>query len=62
MTIWGKEVHTRTVSRVVNQSAYHARVAQKKPYISKINLKKRVEIANEIVCKDSEFWNKVILF
>ena len=35
-------------------------MARKKPYISEVNRKKRVQFANEYVSKDSEFWNKVI--
>lgn len=56
----GKVVHPRTIRRVLNDSGYNARVARKKPWVSKVNKKKRLEFAKSYVAKDSEFWRKVI--
>ena len=55
-----KEVSTKTVRRVLKDAGYSARAARRKPYISKINQKKRVEFAKEFVTKDTDFWEKIM--
>lgn len=56
----GTDVHPITVRRVLKSAGYNARVARKKPFISKINKKKRIEFANEFVHKKLDFWDKVL--
>ena len=42
------------------KAGYNARTARKKPFVNKINRKKRIDFANEYKNKTNEFWDKVI--
>lgn len=55
-----KEVSDETVRRVLRKNGYNGRVARRKPYVSEINRKKRVEFAKKYITKPPEFWNNVI--
>jgi transposase len=56
----GKEVHSRTVRRVLNKAQYNARVCRKKPLISKVNQAKRLSFAKEYQKHSIIFWDKVL--
>lgn len=55
-----KPLSTETVRRVLRSNGLNGRVARKKPFISKVNQKKRLEFAKEYVNKPEEFWRNVI--
>lgn len=57
---FGKDVHPELCRRVLRSNDYHGRIPRKKPYISKINKKKRLTFAKMYIDKDISFWNKVI--
>lgn len=50
----------QTVRNVIHKYNYYGRVQRKKPFISEINRKKRLEFAKIYVNKDLEFWKDVI--
>lgn len=56
----GKEVHPETIRVILRKAKFHGRVARRKPFINKINKRKRREFAEEHVNKDLEWWNRVI--
>ncbi len=56
----GKTVHPRTVNHVIQRSGLKSRVAQKKPYISKVNRKKRLAFATKWLDASETWWNSVI--
>lgn len=55
-----KRICPETVRNVLRTAGYHGRIARRKPYISKINRKKRIEFAKSHLNKSPEFWNKII--
>lgn len=57
---FGKEIHEDTVRKILKKSDFHGRVARRKPFISVINRKKRVDFANLYVNKPPEFWERVL--
>lgn len=57
----GKTCNPETVRNVLRKHYYNGRVARKKPFISEVNRKKRVEFAKEHQNKNFEFW-KTVLF
>lgn len=56
----GTKVHPRTVRRVLKNEGYNARVCRKKPFISKVNQKKRLDFAKEFLNHPQSFWNNVL--
>lgn len=56
----GRPVSADTVRRVAHRNNLRGRVARKKPFISKLNIKKRLEFAKAYVNKPKEFWNNVL--
>lgn len=56
----GKKVCPETIRRVIRRSGYNGRIARKKPYISEVNRKKRLQFAKEHVDKDESWWEDVI--
>lgn len=56
-----KKVSPETIRNVLRRANYHGRVARRKPWISKINQKKRLEFANAHLQKSNDFW-KCVLF
>ncbi len=56
----GKTVHPRTVNRTIQQIGLKSRVARKKPYISKVNRKKRLAFATKWRDDPETWWNSVI--
>lgn len=59
-THFGTVVHRTTVSRALNRLHIKARVAAKKPYISAIYKKKRLEFAKQYINKSTDFWKSVL--
>lgn len=55
-----KPLSTETVRRALRSEAYHGRVARKKPFISNVKKKKRLEFAKSHLDKPESFWNEVI--
>ena len=55
-----RSVSADTVRRAIKKAGYNARTARKKPFVNKINRKKRIDFANEYKNKTNEFWDKVI--
>jgi len=55
-----KTVSYSTIRRIINKSGYMSCVARKKTYISKINLEKWVQFANDNISKPPEFWKSII--
>lgn len=55
-----KDVTSRTVQNAVHEAGYNSRVPRKKPFISKVNQRKRIDFANEYLNKNMNFWKKVI--
>lgn len=55
-----KDVHPKTIRRTLHRAGYSARVARRKPHISEINKKKRIEFAKNFGNKPKEFWNNVL--
>lgn len=56
----GKTVHAECVRRVLRKSGYNGRSARRKPYISEINRKKRLEFAEKYANEGPNFWDKVL--
>lgn len=56
----GVQAHPIIVRRALHRAGYSARVARKKPLISKKNKKRRMEFANEFIGKDNDFWCQVL--
>lgn len=56
----GRPLSADTVRRVAHRNNLRGRVARKKPFISKVNMKKRLEFAKAYVNKPKEFWNNVL--
>lgn len=55
-----KDVHEDTVRKIIKRNGYRSHVARRKPYISEVNRKKRMEFANEYINKPQEFWESVL--
>lgn len=57
----GKEVPSvSTIRRRLHEGKKHGRVARKLPYVSKVNLLKRMQFYQEHVLKPPTYWNKVL--
>lgn len=50
-----------TIRRVIYKGGYHKKVARKKPFINKINRKKRMTFAKEFISKE-KIWSNDIIF
>ncbi|KAL7736041.1 hypothetical protein ACLKA6_003779 [Drosophila palustris] len=57
---FGKDVHPMTIRRVLHEADYNSCVARRKPLISPINQKKRLEFAKEFLSKPASFWDQVL--
>ncbi|GBP11148.1 Transposable element Tcb1 transposase [Eumeta japonica] len=57
---FGKAIHPMTVRRVLHEANYSARVARRKPLVSLINQKKRLNYAKEFSNKPISFWDEVL--
>ncbi|GBL94256.1 hypothetical protein AVEN_16783-1 [Araneus ventricosus] len=55
-----KSVNAETVRKVLRKQKYHGRVPQRKPYITKANLKARLAFAKMCLKQPTEFWENVI--
>ena len=57
---FGKAVSAETCRRVLRRNNFNGRIPRKKPLISKINRRKRLNFALEYINKDESFWKQVI--
>ncbi|GFW18717.1 paired domain-containing protein [Trichonephila clavipes] len=55
-------VSAQTVRNVLHSAGLKARTPRKKPYISELNRKRRLEFAMKYKNKAMDFWKKVIFF
>lgn len=55
-----KTVCNRTIRNVLKKAGYNARVARRKPLISKRNQLKRKTFAKDFINKDTSFWDNVM--
>lgn len=53
-------VSSETVRRVIRKNGLNGRIARKKPFISEVNKKKRIEFAKKYKKEDQTFWNNVL--
>lgn len=53
-------VSTETIRRTLRRAGYHGRVARKKPWITEVNRRKRLDFAKRYVNCSEEFWKSVI--
>ncbi|GFU39471.1 transposable element Tc1 transposase [Trichonephila clavipes] len=53
-------MHPETIRRVLRKAEYHGRNMRRKPFVSKVNRKKRIDFAKENENQDRNFWNSVI--
>lgn len=56
----GKTVSENTVRNVLYAAGFHGRTARRKPYINKVNRKKRRTYAETNRNKDFDFWKRVV--
>lgn len=56
----GKTLHPSTVRKIINKNGLHGRIPRKKPYISKVNRKKRLAFARKYVLKPPSFWSSIL--
>lgn len=56
----GKNVSVQTLRNVLYESKYYGRAARKKPFISEVNRKNRLDFAKKYIGKSREFWESVI--
>jgi transposase len=59
-SVSGKSVCCETIRNVLHRYGFYGRMARKKPFISEVNRKKRIEFAKMHLNKDQHFWNSVI--
>jgi hypothetical protein len=57
---FGINVSAQTVRNVFKEVNYNGRVARKKPWLRKANVKKRMDFAKTYLNKDKAFWRNVI--
>lgn len=55
-----KTVSASTIRRALHANGLHGRVPRKKPYISKVNQKRRLDYAKKYKDKDITFWKNVV--
>ena len=51
---------SQTARRTLHRLGYHGRVAKKKPYLTRVHIRKRKEWALEMAKKPESFWENVI--
>lgn len=56
-----KQVSSCTIRRILHRHGFHGRRPRKKPFISKVNKKKRLDYVKMYETKDYNFW-KTVLF
>jgi transposase len=49
-----------TVYNVIKDNNFNSYVARKKPFLSEVNIKKRLNFSKEFFCKSIEYWRNVI--
>lgn len=54
------KVSSQTIRRVIKSTGCNSRTARRKPLISKVNRKKRLEFAKKYLYVDENFWSDVI--
>lgn len=56
----GKTCHRTTITRMLNRAGYRSRIARRKPFINKINARKRLIFAKNHEKYSENFWSSVI--
>lgn len=56
----GKKIGCETMRRTLRKAEYNGRVARRKPFISGVNRRKRLQFAKEHVTKPITYWEDVI--
>lgn len=56
----GKKVHPENIRRILRKSGYNGRVPRKKPFISDVNRKRRLEFVKSYENRDLDFWKSVL--
>lgn len=57
---FGKDVNCRTLQNYVRKAGFRARMARKKPLISKRNQRRRLAFARKHIKKPISFWNSIL--
>lgn len=57
---FNKKFNPQTIRNTLHKAGYHGRVPRRKPLISKVNKKKRLDFAKLYVNEPESFWNNVI--
>lgn len=57
---FGKDVCCRTIQNYIRKEGFRARMARKKPLISKRNQRRRLEFARKYSKKPVSFWNSIL--
>lgn len=55
-----KCICAETARKILRKAGYRGRVARRKPFISLVNRRKRIEFAHNYISKPPEFWKQVI--
>ncbi|XP_075167995.1 uncharacterized protein LOC142240179 [Haematobia irritans] len=55
-------IHPETVRNVLIANDFHSRIPRKKPFISQVNMAKRLEFAKLHKNDDFDYWKNVILY
>lgn len=55
-----KDVTSRTVRNYIRKTSFRSRIPRKVPYLSKKNINRRIELANEWSSYENEDWDKII--
>ncbi|GFW35539.1 HTH_Tnp_Tc3_2 domain-containing protein [Trichonephila clavipes] len=57
---FAKACNPETIHRVLQKAGYYGRNMRRKPFVSKVNRKNRIDFAKENEKQDRNFWNSVI--
>lgn len=57
---WNKQVSPQTIRRTLKSDDFNGRVARRKPNVSEVNRKRRLNFAKEYIQKVKSWWNDVI--
>ena len=60
MTILGKKVGRKVISRALNEIGYKQYIARKKPYLQPSHITQRLQFATQYFCKDISYWKNII--
>lgn len=57
---YGVKISAQTVRRRLQENSLNGRIARRKPNVSKKNIKKRLQFANEHLSKCQKFWDLIV--